>query len=154
MAFVLLTCLGGCVWITYNQVGKYLAKTSFVGTSYQHRNVSFPDLIFCNRQAFKNSSESVDIEGISKDEYENISEPLPDVRFESIWQNEYILPDPQNYQVLNQATKFNGKCKIFQVELTMEEKVYYTFTFPKGTVFENDQNCPILLKANFQNNIG
>ena len=130
---LLLACLAGCILITYKQVEKYAEEISFVGTSYQPRNVSFPDLMFCNYHAFKNVSESYDIESISFKQYDKISEPLPDVRFDFIFNENYTLPEQKDYKVLNQATKFNGKCKIFQVDLMMEEKVYYIFTYPKGT---------------------
>ena len=132
LGLILLACLGGCVWITYNQVEKYLAKTSFVGTSYQPRNVSFPDLMFCHGQPFKRNKNILDIENLSLETYKSVSEPMPEVTFDLILRNNLNATMPKNYKVLSQATKFNGNCKIFQVDLFVEEKVYYTFTYPEG----------------------
>ena len=128
---ILLACLGGCVWITFNQVAKYLEKTSIVSTSLEPRNISFPDLMFCNRKAFKDTqnNSNVDIETLSLKSYQSLSEFAPNVTFDSILRDNLNDTIPTNYQVLHQATKFNGNCKIFQAEYVMEEKVYYTFTY-------------------------
>ena len=131
---ILLACLSGCIWISFQQFTKFLDKVTFVGTSYKGEETPFPDFMFCSYQGFKKGSKSNGVQALPPKEYDKLTVPV-DVEFVQIYDGNFSEPKKSDYKVLYQATKFNGRCKIFQLHGNMTPKVYYYFSLPMDQRF-------------------
>ena len=127
---LLLACFGGCIWITFGQVTKFFARVTFMGSFLVLQEPEFPEFIFCNASGFTDVPESYKVDELTPENYSKLALPI-DVKFEFIYSYEYESSASLKYKVLNQSTKFNGNCLVYQIEGTMKAKTYYTFTYPK-----------------------
>lgn len=125
---IVILCILGFIWISFEQVQKFFTRATSVSTVLaESQDQTFPSIAFCALNPYKPGASTA---YVSQETFDQISVET-NVTLDGLLISELDPLRKLNFSEDLIYTIYNGKCKIFEVKGDIMIKQYLMFSYPK-----------------------